>query len=213
MTLSGITLLFRTHSTCTHFPSVVSQPVRCWSGPATGTLVTMLQSSYGVLVQFISRFGCITQIAVSRFPVTGRRGKHSVRRKRVVLHVFRAYWHFPGYNGPQVADAVDSSRAEYGLCRGGNWWRKPYKVKHSCFRYVERLTEARYRAPKSTRGHTDADMAATGFLDGDFIEQFLSLSGSKEMVQKIMAGTSDPEKLNVKVEELQRVVESLQSMH
>lgn len=56
-------------------------------------------------------------------------------------------------------------------------------------------------------------MLATGFLDGDFIEQFLSLVGSKEMVDKIMAGTSDPEKLKVKVEDLQKVVESLQSMH
>lgn len=86
-------------------------------------------------------------------------------------------------------------------------------MKHSCFCYAERLTKTRYRAPKSTRGRTDADMAATGFLDGDFIEQFLSLVGSKEMVEKIMAGTSDPEKLSVKVEDLQKVVESLQSMH
>jgi DNA damage-binding protein 1 len=75
------------------------------------------------------------------------------------------------------------------------------------------LTNARYRAPKSTRGGTDADMVATGFLDGDFIEQFLSLVGSKEIVDKVMAGTSDPEKLKVKVEDLQKVVESLQSMH
>ncbi len=56
-------------------------------------------------------------------------------------------------------------------------------------------------------------MAAMGFLDGDFIEQFLSLISSQEMAEKIMAGTSDPEKLNVKVEDLQKVVESLQSMH
>jgi len=37
--------------------------------------------------------------------------------------------------------------------------------------------------------------------------------GSKEMVEKIMAGTSDPEKLNLKVDDLQKVVESLQNMH
>lgn len=86
-------------------------------------------------------------------------------------------------------------------------------MKYSCFCYAKRLTEVRYRAPKSTRGRTDADMAAMGFLDGDFIEQFLSLISSQEMAEKIMAGTSDPEKLNVKVEDLQKVVESLQSMH
>ncbi|KAF8635825.1 hypothetical protein AX15_000024 [Amanita polypyramis BW_CC] len=74
-------------------------------------------------------------------------------------------------------------------------------------------SHTRYRAPRSTRGRTDADSSATGFLDGDFLEQFLSLMSSKETVDKIMAGTSDPEKIDVKVEDLQRVVESLQSMH
>ncbi|KAK2459647.1 hypothetical protein APHAL10511_008292 [Amanita phalloides] len=74
-------------------------------------------------------------------------------------------------------------------------------------------SHARYRAPKSTRGRTDADMAATGFLDGDFMEQFLSLLGSEEAVNQIMVGTSDPEKIGVRVDDLQKALESLQSMH
>ena len=156
------------------------------------------------------------RITVSRILVAGCRGQGLVRRKRVVLHVVWAYRRFVGHNGfgLSVANAIVSSGAKYGLRSWGHWWNNPYEVKLFGLVVTQSiLTDSRYRAPKSTRGPTDADTAATGFLDGDFIEQFLSLMGSKEIVGKIMTGTSDPEKLKVKVEELQTVVESLQSMH
>ncbi|KIL67911.1 hypothetical protein M378DRAFT_185481 [Amanita muscaria Koide BX008] len=71
----------------------------------------------------------------------------------------------------------------------------------------------RYRAPRGSRGRSDADAAATGFLDGDFLELFLSHINSEEIMDKIMAGTSEPERIETRPEELQKVVENLQSMH
>jgi DNA damage-binding protein 1 len=74
-------------------------------------------------------------------------------------------------------------------------------------------SHAKYRAPKSTSGRTDADSAATGFLDGDFIEQFISLTNSRQTIRRIMEGTSEPETIHMPIEDLQKVVENLQSMH
>ncbi|KAG6831652.1 hypothetical protein H0H87_004602 [Tephrocybe sp. NHM501043] len=74
-------------------------------------------------------------------------------------------------------------------------------------------SHARFRAPKSNKGRSDADSAAFGFIDGDFVEQFLAFLGSKDDVEKIMAGQSDPEKLAIPVEEIQAVLENLQSFH
>jgi len=71
----------------------------------------------------------------------------------------------------------------------------------------------RYRAPRGSRGRSDADAAATGFLDGDFLELFLSHINSEETIDNIMAGTSEPERIETRLEELQKVVENLQSMH
>ncbi|KAF8630852.1 hypothetical protein AX17_005211 [Amanita inopinata Kibby_2008] len=74
-------------------------------------------------------------------------------------------------------------------------------------------SHTRYRAPKNTRGRTDADVSATGFLDGDFIEHLLTLVNSPENIDKVIAGNSAPERLTVPIADLQKVVETLQSMH
>lgn len=71
----------------------------------------------------------------------------------------------------------------------------------------------RYRAPKNTRSRRDADSAAFGFLDGDFLEQFLARLGSPEQVEKILAGQNTPERLTMPVEAIQKVLENLKSMH
>jgi DNA damage-binding protein 1 len=71
----------------------------------------------------------------------------------------------------------------------------------------------RFRAPKNTRGRSDADQAAFGFLDGDFLELFLTRLGSPEQLERIIAGNSEFERLTVSAEDLQRVLENLQSMH
>ncbi|PFH53878.1 hypothetical protein AMATHDRAFT_72908 [Amanita thiersii Skay4041] len=74
-------------------------------------------------------------------------------------------------------------------------------------------SHTRFRSPKNTRGRTDADGLAIGFLDGDFIEQLLTLTGSQDIVDKIVAGSNAPEKLAMPVQDLLKVVETLQSMH
>jgi len=74
-------------------------------------------------------------------------------------------------------------------------------------------SHTRFRAPKSTRGRSDADQASFGFLDGDFIEQTLSHIDSPEMLRKIWQGQSAPEKLSVSVDEMRRLLEDLQSYH
>ncbi|KAF8650163.1 hypothetical protein AX16_005397 [Volvariella volvacea WC 439] len=75
-------------------------------------------------------------------------------------------------------------------------------------------SHARYRAPKNTRGASDADAASVGFLDGDYLEQFLSLIGTQpEQVTKVISGRAVPEKLSASVEELQNVLERLQNVH
>lgn len=75
------------------------------------------------------------------------------------------------------------------------------------------VTHTRFRAPHNTRGRSDADVASFGFLDGDFIEQFLTYMGTPGRLEKIIGGHSDPEKLTMPIEEIQLVLENLQGMH
>jgi DNA damage-binding protein 1 len=75
------------------------------------------------------------------------------------------------------------------------------------------LMFTRFRAPKSTRGRTDADQASFGFLDGDFIEQLLSHLHSQDTLTQIWNGSSEPERLSVSVAETRRLLEDLQSYH
>ncbi|KAG5648442.1 hypothetical protein DXG03_005016 [Asterophora parasitica] len=74
-------------------------------------------------------------------------------------------------------------------------------------------SHTRFRAPKNTHGRSDADATSFGFIDGDFLEQFLTRLGSPEEVEKIVVGNSAPERLTMPVEEMQKVLENLQSMH
>ncbi|KAG6837618.1 hypothetical protein H0H93_006139 [Arthromyces matolae] len=74
-------------------------------------------------------------------------------------------------------------------------------------------SHTRFRAPKNIKGRTDADPAAYGFIDGDFLERFLHHLGSPDVIEKVMAGHSDPERLLISVEEIQSVLENIQSFH
>jgi hypothetical protein len=67
--------------------------------------------------------------------------------------------------------------------------------------------QPRYRAPKHARGVTDASY---GFLDGDFLEQFL---GNASLHKQILAGQSCTESLIMPASEILEIVETLQSMH
>ncbi|KAH0586144.1 hypothetical protein H2248_007410 [Termitomyces sp. 'cryptogamus'] len=74
-------------------------------------------------------------------------------------------------------------------------------------------SHTRFRAPKNKKGRSDADSTAFGFIDGDFVEQFLSHLSTPDVVEKIMAGHSNPERLTISAEEIQAILENLQSLH
>jgi len=76
---------------------------------------------------------------------------------------------------------------------------------------VGSVSHTRFRAPKNTRGPSDADSAAFGFLDGDFLEHYLTLS--PENLKKVRKGLSAPEQLQLSSEEIVKVLEQLQSLH
>ncbi|KAG1898161.1 CPSF A subunit region-domain-containing protein [Suillus fuscotomentosus] len=71
----------------------------------------------------------------------------------------------------------------------------------------------KYRAPKNVRGRSDADASSFGFLDGDFLERFLQFVGTPQALKRIMDGQSEPEKLTISADRIQKVLESMQSMH
>ncbi|TFK70374.1 hypothetical protein BDN72DRAFT_542903 [Pluteus cervinus] len=75
------------------------------------------------------------------------------------------------------------------------------------------VSHARFRAPKTTHGRSDADAASIGFLDGDYLEQFLGILGSPQDVAKVVSGRSEPERITTPSEDLQQLLERLQNMH
>jgi len=78
----------------------------------------------------------------------------------------------------------------------------PGKVKHS-----------KWRAPKNSRGGSDAIGEASGFLDGDFLERFLDYENGSQEAQKVMAGNNEAENLAIPFADVVRVLEQLQSIH
>jgi len=70
------------------------------------------------------------------------------------------------------------------------------------------ITLAERRRP--TR-HTDAQPQAVGFLDGDFLEQYLSQD--KPDLERIRSGSNDAEALRMSHQEIVQVLEKLQSIH
>ncbi|GLB38302.1 putative CPSF A subunit region [Lyophyllum shimeji] len=74
-------------------------------------------------------------------------------------------------------------------------------------------SHTRFRAPKTEKGCSDAEPAPRNFIDGDFVEQFLTYLGSPDQLERIVSGSSEPERLTMPVEEMQKVLENLQSMH
>ncbi|KIM43302.1 hypothetical protein M413DRAFT_444121 [Hebeloma cylindrosporum] len=71
----------------------------------------------------------------------------------------------------------------------------------------------RFRAPKNTRGTSDSDGAAYGFLDGDFLETFINLQTSPDLLKNVMAGGNVAEKLKLPKEDFLKVLEKLQNLH
>jgi len=75
------------------------------------------------------------------------------------------------------------------------------------------LSHTKFRAPRNRRGRTDAEESAIGFLDGDFLEQFLTFPHISGIIDEIMQGTSQAERLALPRDKIQKVLERLQSLH
>ncbi|KAJ3503729.1 hypothetical protein NLJ89_g8306 [Agrocybe chaxingu] len=75
------------------------------------------------------------------------------------------------------------------------------------------ISHARYRAPKNTKGISDGDNAAFGFVDGDFLEQYLNVVNHPDQLKCIMKGSTAPEELKLSQDEIMKVLEELQSLH
>ncbi|KAK7464711.1 hypothetical protein VKT23_005917 [Stygiomarasmius scandens] len=75
---------------------------------------------------------------------------------------------------------------------------------------VGNVSHARHRAPRSSRGRSDADEGAYGILDGDYLEQFLGLEeSSPDVAEKIIASAEKPLDQTI----IHSTLETLQSMH
>jgi len=74
------------------------------------------------------------------------------------------------------------------------------------------LTHTAFRAPRNRRGRSDAEASSVGFLDGDFLERFLSGQPS-EIMGNIMEGESQAEHLTSSKEALQKILERLRGLH
>jgi hypothetical protein len=63
-----------------------------------------------------------------------------------------------------------------------------------------RATNARYESHLSI-----------GFLDGQFLERFLNLK--PDMRRRVLEGTNEAEKLKLKEEQIERILEQFQRLH
>ena len=70
------------------------------------------------------------------------------------------------------------------------------------------MMDVRWRTPSNARGTSDAEQAV-GFLDGDFLEQFLT----NEDAEKLWEGKYRAERVRMEKEKVEEVLEKLQSLH
>ncbi|KAJ7430159.1 CPSF A subunit region-domain-containing protein [Mycena latifolia] len=68
----------------------------------------------------------------------------------------------------------------------------------------------KFRTPQSTARRKNKE-TAYGFLDGDFLERLLVTPPAQ--LAKVVAGTSEPERLKRPLHEIQQLLKSLQSLH
>ena len=57
------------------------------------------------------------------------------------------------------------------------------------------------------------DASAYGFLDGDFLEKYLTILDSPEKLKQVLEGSSVFEKLKISQHQIQDVLEQLQRLH
>ena len=78
---------------------------------------------------------------------------------------------------------------------------------------ITHASHAKYRAPVGTWGKSDADAAAYGFLDGDFLEKFLDYRHPSTETERVLRGGSTPEKLKQTYKEIRQSLEALKVLH
>jgi DNA damage-binding protein 1 len=78
---------------------------------------------------------------------------------------------------------------------------------------ITHASHAKYRAPVGTWGKSDADAAAYGFLDGDFLEKFLDYPHPSPETERVLQGGSTPEKLKQTYKEIRQSLEALKVLH
>ncbi|PPR07110.1 hypothetical protein CVT24_010946 [Panaeolus cyanescens] len=72
----------------------------------------------------------------------------------------------------------------------------------------------KFRTPKDTRGSSDADVnGAYGFLDGDFLENYLNFTEGSEQQRKALQGRNEFENIKIPAQQLSEVLEQLQGFH
>ncbi|EJC97967.1 uncharacterized protein FOMMEDRAFT_162310 [Fomitiporia mediterranea MF3/22] len=75
------------------------------------------------------------------------------------------------------------------------------------------LDHTLWRAPSNSRGRSDANGAATGFLDGDLLERFLDYPYPSPEITRILSGRNEAEKIGTSYSEIRAILESLRSTH
>ncbi|KAF9236524.1 CPSF A subunit region-domain-containing protein [Melanogaster broomeanus] len=75
------------------------------------------------------------------------------------------------------------------------------------------ISQSKFRAPKNNSGRSDLETTSVGFLDGDFLERFLQFMVDQQSLSQIMEGQTEPERLTISADQIQKVLEGLQSMH
>ncbi|KAH9002600.1 CPSF A subunit region-domain-containing protein [Lactarius hatsudake] len=78
---------------------------------------------------------------------------------------------------------------------------------------IANASHAKHRAPVGSWGKSDADAAAYGFLDGDFLEKFLDFEHPSSETERILKGSISPEKLKQTYAEIKQSLEALQALH
>ncbi|KAF9267572.1 hypothetical protein L218DRAFT_895037 [Marasmius fiardii PR-910] len=77
-------------------------------------------------------------------------------------------------------------------------------------------SHAKYRAPRMSRGRSDADEPSYGFIDGDFLEQLLPLledTPNSEKVRKIFAVSVESSKIRSSRDQIYEALENIRNMH
>ncbi|KAG6333787.1 hypothetical protein ID866_5298 [Astraeus odoratus] len=81
------------------------------------------------------------------------------------------------------------------------------------YEQTEGISHSRFRTPKNNRGRSDSEASSFGFLDGDFLERFLLFLENPQALRQIMDGQSEPERLTISAQRIQKVLERLQNTH